>query len=90
MITVDDQLTIKHQIQLLVQIVDEWILTHHAFPDELKPKLIGVSQELGEIHTSLEERFVTTLKGNQDGSGISDNSTVHKQSSLSNDGYFVD
>jgi len=63
MITVDDQLTIKHQIKLLVQIVDECILTHHAFPDELKPKLLGVSQALGEIHTSLEERFIATLEG---------------------------
>lgn len=78
MITIDDQLTIKHQIQLLVQIVDEWILSHHAFPDELKPKLIGVSQSLGEIHTSLEERFITTLEGSQDGSGISNNSSIYK------------
>lgn len=50
-------LTVKHQLHLLIQILDEWILPSQHLDEYDKAALISASDLIGTVHTALEYRF---------------------------------
>ena len=56
-------LTTKHQLRLLLQVFDEWILPSQHFDEYDKALLITTSDLLSVVHTSLESKFKETLEG---------------------------
>lgn len=56
-------LTTKHQLRLLLQVLDEWILTSQHFDEYDKAALISASDLISTVHTSLECKFQENLKG---------------------------
>lgn len=53
----DQFLTLKHQLHLLVQILDGWILPSDHLDEYDKAALISASDLIGTVRTSLECRF---------------------------------
>ena len=56
-------LSTKHQLRLLLQILDEWILPSHHFDEDDKAALISASDLIGTVHSSLEDKFKENLEG---------------------------
>jgi hypothetical protein len=56
-------LTVKHQLHLLVQILDGWILPSEVFDQYDKAALINASDLISTVHTSLESQFKETIQG---------------------------
>lgn len=56
-------LTTKHQLRLLLQVLDEWILPSQHFDEYDKASLITASDLLSVVHTSLECKFKENLEG---------------------------
>jgi hypothetical protein len=56
-------LTTKHQLRLILQVLDEWILPSDHFDEYDRAALISASDLIGTVHTSLECKFQETLEG---------------------------
>lgn len=57
-------LTTKHQLHLILQVLDEWILPSDNFDEYDKAALISASDLISTVHTSLECKFQENLKVN--------------------------
>jgi hypothetical protein len=53
----------KHQLQLILQVLDEWILPSEHFDEYDKAALISASDLISTVHTSLECKFQENLEG---------------------------
>ena len=56
-------LTTKHQLRLILQVLDEWILPSDHFDEYDKAALISASDLINTVHTSLECKFKENLEG---------------------------
>jgi len=56
-------LTMKHQLRLLLQILNSHILPSSHFNEEDKTSLVSASDLISNVHSSLEDRFQKNLKG---------------------------
>lgn len=56
-------LTTKHQLRLILQVLNEWILPKDHFDEYDKAALISASDLISTVHTSLECKFQETFEG---------------------------
>lgn len=56
-------LTMKPQLRLMLQILNDWILPSDHFNDQDKDALISASNLINTVHNSLENKFKENLKG---------------------------
>lgn len=59
----DSFLTTKHQLRLILQVLDEWVLPSDHFDEYDKAALISASDLISTVHTSLECKFKESLEG---------------------------
>lgn len=54
----NDLLTTKHQLKLLIQILNEWIIPEHELKDAEKQQLVVACEIIGNVHKQLELRVM--------------------------------
>lgn len=55
-------LTTKHQLKLLVQVLDEWIIPEYELRDVEKQQLMAASEIIGNVHEQLEFRLMDAMQ----------------------------